>query len=302
MEVYGGAPRRVELYYAPGREDEDADGPEGEYLAGVMLSRVLDEASGTGLRNAHWGLGLRRYIAGDHAWRLDGHFSGTWESSAETPPINFIAALVLDAASPELESFDLQVTMPLRQRGQLVLRGRRYEPPAKSLTFRDRYYSYFASGSQTLVEAGYEDALDAHTRYSGYLRFLQRKQGLDGTGAEFMLSRDLPGEQTIEGHAQWLQGEGEHSGGIFFVYGRPLNTRLLLDLNAALRHERNGLYGSRTILAGEARLQWMWNRDLHLDATVELAHSDSADESYRQARFGLRLVYSLPAIGMEDYR
>lgn len=149
----------MELYYAPGREDEDADGPEGEYLAGVMLSRVLDEASGTGLRNAHWGLGLRRYIAGDHAWRLDGHFSGTWESSAETPPINFIAALVLDAASPELESFDLQVTMPLRQRGQLVLRGRRYEPPAKSLTFRDRYYSYFASGSQTLVEAGYEDAL-----------------------------------------------------------------------------------------------------------------------------------------------
>ena len=55
LEVYGGAPRRVELYYAPGREDEDADGPEGEYLAGVMLSRVLDEASGTGLRNAHWG-------------------------------------------------------------------------------------------------------------------------------------------------------------------------------------------------------------------------------------------------------
>lgn len=290
---YTGAPRRQELYFIPGSED-GVNRPEADFLAGAFLSRPLAQG--------HWGLGLRYYGAGATAWKLDGQYSSQWQPPVPLSPVKLEASLVLDLDSPSLESFDLQARLPLAKEDQLVLRGRRYDPPEKAVTFRDRYYSYYAHGWQTVIEAGYDASAPNHLGWSAYLRSIQREIGLDGTGADLTLHWQLADGSTLEGHAEWLQGGGEAAGGLFLGHQRTLNSRLLLNLDAALRRERHDRYGDRTIVAAEARLQWMWRRDLHLDARLELAHADDDAGGYDQIRTSLNLIYHLPALGMEDYR
>ena len=288
---YTGAPRRQTLYFIPGSEEE-VNEPQADFLAGAFLSRAQTQG--------RWGLGLRYYGAGATAWKLDGQYSRRWPRGEEA--IRLDAALTLALDDSTLESFDLQASMPLEAQAQLVLRSRRYDPPEKAVTFRDRYYGYYAHGWQTVIEAGYDASAPNHLGWSAYLRSIQRETGLDGTGADLTLHWRLADGSTLEGHAEWLQGGGEAAGGLFLGHQRTLNSRLLLNLDAALRRERHDRYGDRTIVAAEVRLQWMWRRDLHLDARLELAHADDEAGGYDQIRTSLNLIYHLPARGMEDYR
>lgn len=125
---------------------------------------------------------------------------------------------------------------------------------------------------------------------------------MEGAGLDLSLDWQLRQGGLLQGRADWLGGDDEHTGGLYLGYQRPLNSRLLLELNGALRDERSRLDGSRSVVAGEVRLDWMWTRDLHLSGMLELARSRGRLEDYDQLRFGLRLIYQLPARGAEDYR
>ncbi|WP_456412250.1 hypothetical protein [Thiolapillus sp.] len=301
-EWFAGKPRRTELYFIPDGGNDGMDKPESKYMTGVRMSRPLDTAHLDWLDNSSIGLGMRYHWSGVDTWKLDGSFSGNWLPVADLPPVELSAAMVLDTDGIGLESFDAQARMRLDDDSQLLLRGRRYDPPEAPVTFADRYYGYYARGSQTVVEGGYQGRYSQNLTWGANLRAIAREEGVDGAGADLSLNWKLPNGAAVEGRMEWLAGDGEHAGGLLAGYRRPLNSRLLLELNAAARNEYSRLDGSRTVIAGEVRLDWMWSRDLRLRSMLELARSSGRWEDYNQVRFGLRLVYQLPARGAEDYR
>ncbi len=297
-ELYAGAPARTDYYVIPNPGDDSLDEPPGRRLLGMQVTRrlVADDAESTTL-----GLGLRRYWLGVDAWRLDGRIAGTWRPSTEWP-VYLNGSLSLDPDAGVLERFDIQARLPDGDRGQFQLRARRYEPPQDPVTFRDRYYRFYARGPQTVVEAGYTGRPRYDLEWSANLRGIQRGTGTDGMGADLSMEWKSTQGTLLEGRADWLRADDEYLHGLYGGVSKPLNSRLLLTIGAAVRGERSRLEGDSTVLAGEARLEWMWQRDLQLQALLELARVDGDYESYDQLRFGLRLVYRLPGLYPEDYR
>ncbi len=293
-----GKPGRAELYVIPDR-DEDLNRPDSKYLAGLSLSRAV---SLNGFEQARLSLGARYHFSGVDTLKLDGGFSGNWLPGGDRPPVAMNASMVLDTRDAYIETFDVQASTRLDGKRRLWLRGRRYDPPDSSATFEDRFYRYYARGWQTVLEAGYRQQMDAHITWGGSLRGIARERGVEGAGLDLSLDWRLDRGALLQGRADWLGGDGEHTGGLYLGYQRPLNSRLLLEVNGALRDERSRLDGSRSVIAGELRLDWMWTRDLHLSGMLELAHSRGRLEDYDQLRFGLRLIYQLPARGAENYR
>ncbi len=293
-----GKPGRTESYVIPDR-DEDVNSPDSKYLAGVSLSRIVTL---NGFDKARLSLGARYHFSGMDAMKLDGGFSGTWSPGGDWQPVAMDASLVLDTRGGFIETFDAQASTRLDGKSQLWLRARRYGPPDRSATFQDRFYRYYARGWQMVLEAGYRQQMDARITWGGSLRGIARERGVEGAGLELSLNWQLDQGQLLQGRADWLGGDDEHTAGLYLGYQRPLNSRLLLEVNGALRDERSRLDGSRSVMAGEVRLDWMWTRDLHLSGMLELARSRGRLEDYDQLRFGLRLIYQLPARGAEDYR
>ena len=296
--AFFGKPGRAELYVIP-NQDEDVNRPDSKYLAGLNLSRAVTLE---GFERARLSLGARYHFSGMNAMKLDGGFSGTWLPGGDWHPVVMNASLVLDPGDASIETLDAQASTRLDGKSQLWLRARRYDPPDRSATFADRFYRYYARGWQTVLEAGYRQQRDAHITWGGSLRGIARERGVEGAGLDLSLDWQLDQGGLLQGRADWLGGDDEYTGGLYLGYQRPLNSRLLLEVNGALRDERSRLDGSRSVMAGEVRLDWMWTRDLHLSGMLELAHSRGRLEDYDQLRFGLRLIYQLPARGAEDYR
>ncbi len=296
--AFFGKPGRAELYVIP-NQDEDMNRPDSKYLAGLNLSRAVTLE---GFELARLSLGARYHFSGMNAMKLDGSFSGTWLPGEDWQPVVMNASLVLDPGDASIETFDAQASTRLDGKSQLWLRARRYDPLDRSATFQDRFYRYYARGWQTVLEAGYRQQMDARITWGGSLRSIARERGVEGTGLDLSLDWQLDHGQLLQGRADWLGGDDEHTAGLYLGYQRPLNSRLLLEVNGALRDEHSRLDGSRSVMAGEVRLDWMWTRDLHLSGMLELAHSRGKLEDYDQLRFGLRLIYQLPARGAEDYR
>jgi hypothetical protein len=299
--IFAGKPGRVELYAIPD-PDEGVNRTDSKYLAGVSMSGPLDTRSLGWMNQASFTLGMRYHFSGADVLKLDGAFSADWQPREGVAPVAIDASMVLDTRDTYIETFDVQARTRLDEKRQLWLRGRRYDPPDTSATFEDRFYRYYARGWQTVLEAGYRQQLDPRITWGGSLRGIAREQGIDGAGLDLSLDWQLDRGALLQGRADWLGGDGEHTGGLYLGYQRPLNSRLLLEVNGALRDERSRLDGSRSVIAGELRLDWMWAKDLHLSGMLELAHSDGRREAYDQLRFGLRLIYRLPARGAEDYR
>lgn len=299
--LYGGKPGRSELYVIPDR-DEDRNRPDSRYLAGIGFSAPLDTRGLDWLEQGRFSLGARYHFSGLDVFKLDGGFAADWRPSPELPRVEISADLVLDTREGFVESFDAQASTRPDQTRQLWLRARRYDPPERSATFQDRFYRYYARGWQTVLEAGYRQQWNERVHWGGSLRGIRRERGVEGAGLDLSLDWRLDQAALLQGRADWLGGDGEHAGGLFLGYQRPLNSRLLLEMNAAWRDEDSRLSGRGSVLAGELRLDWMWRRDLRLSGLLELARSRGGLDDYEQFRFGLRLVYQLPARGAEDYR
>ncbi len=301
-ELFGGAPRRTEIYAIPGRSDSSLDRPAGRRLAGAQVRITPADGRLGALEATNLGLGLRHYWSGTSATRLDGRFSAVWRPLEAQPPVDLDAAVSLAPKSGGIESFDAQARMRSGESGQLFLRGRRYEPPDDPVTFRDRYYRFYARGRQTVVEGGYRGRPTKALEWSADLRHIVRELGGNGSGGSLSLEWGLARGSRLEGRVEWLEAGEEHARGLFAGLWHPLNSRLLLTGGAALRGDRSLVDGDKTVLAGEMKLKWMWRRDLTLSALLEMTRVESDIEDYSELRFGLRLVYRLPGTDVEDYR
>ncbi len=299
---FAGKPTRSEIYLFSNRGDDSVDQPDSKYLAGLSMSQPLNTGGMHWLDLASFSLGTRYHWSGANALKLDGRFSARWLPMADFPPIELDSAMVLNTDNFSLESFDAQASIRIKSDAQLWLRGRRFDPPDESVTFEERYYRYYGRGWQTVLETGYQEQANQFVTWRGGLRSITREQGLDGIGMDFSVDWIFRDGAMLQSRVEWLESDEESAGGLFLGYQRPVSSRLLLQINAAVRKEHNRMDSGKSVIAGELKLDWMWTRDLHLSSMLELARSDDHWDEYNQVRFGLRLVYLLPVKGLENYR
>gem|GEM_PF-6724533 len=297
-----GKPRRSEVYLFSSRGDDSVDQPDSKYLAGLNMSQPLNTDGTRWLDLASFSLGTRYHWSGANALKLDSRFSANWLPMVDFPPVELDSAMVLNTDNFSFESFNAQANIRLEADAQLWLKGRRFDPPDDPVTFKDRYYRYYGKGWQTVLEAGYQKQANQFFSWRGGLRSITREQGLDGIGMDFLVDWSFRDGALLQSRIEWLESDAESAGGFFLGYQRPVNSRLLLQINAAVRKEHNRMDSGKSVIASELKLDWMWTRDLHLTSMLELARSDDRWDKYNQVRFGLRLIYLLPIKGSEDYR
>lgn len=297
-----GKQTRSEIYLFSRTGDDSVDQPDSKYLSGLSMSQPLNTNKIYWLDAASFSLGTRYHWSGANAWKLDGRFAADWLPIAAYPPIELDSAMVLNTDNFALESFDIQAIMRLSSEAQLWFKGRRFDLHDEPMTFEGRYYHYYGKGWQTVLETGYQEQYSKNVTWKGGLKTITREQGLNGLGLDLSVDWVLSDASLLQGGMEWLKSADESASGLFLGYQRPVNSRMLLQINTAVRSEQNRMSGNRNIVAAEMHLEWMWTRVLHLTSMLELARSDGPWDKYNQVRFGLRLVYQLPVTGSESYR
>lgn len=143
-----------------------------------------------------------------------------------------------------------------------------YRPREPYLTFREKFYSAYALGEQTLARGRVHlTPIDGFTYYLGGM--YATRQGDDGYGGDVGGSYALTPSLTVLGEADYLAlGPDNATSGYASLIHTP-DSRLQLRFNGALRYEEKLLYGDNRAVGAEGEVRYM----LRSDIIVNLAGS-----------------------------
>ena len=139
-----------------------------------------------------------------------------------------------------------------------------YRPREPYLSFREKFYSAWAVGQQTLYQGRFDLMPAAGTTiYAGGL--YATRQGDAGSGATFGGSYQVAPPLTVLAEFDYLGlgGENAKSGYGSLIY--TANSRLQLRWNGALRYDQRFLYGDNRALGAEAQINYMLRSDILLE-------------------------------------
>ena len=305
-ELFGGKPRREEFYAAPEHIQDADDRLAGKRLLGVRGSTRLPVWESTEQDRVEAGLGMRHLWGnGGHHDRLDGRFHGSWRqlpAGIRRADLDGAASLRLEQG--EIESFDTRARLYFGPRGFVGVRGMTFDPPDDPVTFRDRFYLFYARGSQRNWELMAQNETPGGVQVGFSVKRIEREQGDDGYAGElYSRIRRWRGGQ-LKGRLGGIYVGDERSQLTYLEGERVLSSLSLLKLAASRIEDKNLLSGDKLVHTLELKLDWMLKRDLFLGVTAEHAwidHKDinGLDDDYR---VGIHLKYRLPASGQEDYR
>ncbi|MGZ8218437.1 hypothetical protein [Methylomagnum sp.] len=139
-----------------------------------------------------------------------------------------------------------------------------YRPREPYLTFREKFYSAYALGEQTLARGRVHlTPIDGFTYYLGGM--YATRQGDDGYGGDIGGSYALTPNLTLLGEFDYLAlGPDNAKSGYASVIHTP-DSRLQLRFNSALRYEEKILYGDNRAVGAEGEVRYMLRRDIILN-------------------------------------
>jgi hypothetical protein len=139
-----------------------------------------------------------------------------------------------------------------------------YRPREPYLTFREKFYSAYALGEQTLARGRVNlTPVDGFTYYLGGM--YATRQGDDGYGGDLGGSYALTPGLTVLGEADYLALGPDHATSGYTSLVHTPDSRLQLRFNGALRYEHKLLYGDNRALGAEGELRYMLRKDLILN-------------------------------------
>ena len=165
-----------------------------------------------------------------------------------------------------------------------------WNPKQANLSFKERFYSVYANGKQSFLQADlfYDHKWDQQFYVRG--RKVWREYGDDGYGATAgyehrAISNKTPGWQT-----QWdslvLKEDVIHS--LYLGLNNDLSATLRGQLNTALQYVKNESFEDNRVLALEAVAQQMLRSNLFIDFNARYIYNDNLENEYR---IGFRLSY-----------
>ncbi len=270
-------------FYAgiPGRID-DYRSIEGESLHGVEL-RFRPADPNRFLRRAR--LGWQHYLDGTSSDRL------SWGLTARTRnKVEYLFTGVYVLQEARLEEASGQVRGDMGSKTGWQLSGQIYQPRRPWLTFRERFYSLYALGRQSVVRGAFHYRPRDRVEWSLDGRYVAREQGDSGHG--------LSGGARFWGDSGWrrelrftlLRLGDDVTGGAWFRLGKPLGSRSRIGLSTALQYQDKALYGVDRSAGTELDLERMVRADLYFSLFASYLWNSRLDDEYRA---GVRLTWYL---------
>ncbi|MGI9212330.1 MAG: hypothetical protein ACR2HF_07630 [Methylococcaceae bacterium] len=153
---------------------------------------------------------------------------------------------------------------------QLRLRGsyEYYRPREPFLSFRERFYSAYALGEQTLLKSRVH--YSPNPRWTGYVGGMRAtREGDDGYGGDLGVTCRITPNLSLSGELDYLGLGADQAKSAYAALSHTASARLQIKLNTALRFEQKQFYGDNRAMGAEAEARYM----VHNNWIVHLAAS-----------------------------
>ncbi len=165
-----------------------------------------------------------------------------------------------------------------------------WKPEQAILSFKEQFYSVYASGKQSILQADY--FYDHKWNQQFYIkgRKVWREFGNNGYGATAGFEQKAMSNKNSGWQTQWdslvLKDDVIHS--LYAGFNKNISATLRGRFNTALQYVKKESIENNRIIALEAVIEQMLNSDLFIDFNARYIYNDNLKNEYR---IGFRLSY-----------
>jgi len=272
IRFYTGNPNRIEDYRSL----------EGGTLHGIEL-RFLPGADSRSLRRAWMGWQHHRDETSND--RLN------WGMTARTKSaMEYLFAGVYVFQESRLEDVTGQVRGAAGEKGTWQLSGQIYQPRRPWLSFRERYYSLYARGRQSILRGDYHHRPRRGEEWSLGGRYVAREQGDAGYGLSGGIERWGDSGWRKEFLFVLLRLGDDLTGSAWLQLDRPVGSRRRISLRSALQYGEKALRGVDQGAGFELDMEQMVRADLYFSLFFSYLWNSRLKDEYRS---GVRITWYL---------
>lgn len=218
-------------------------------------------------------------------------FSGKGETSANrTKQIEMFFNGSYLAENYSAESINVGIQADSKDLGLARIAYTSWKPEQASLSFKEQFYSVYAKGKQSTLQADYFHNYKWNRQFYLRGRKVWRELGNNGYGATAGFEQKTGSNKNTGWQTQWdslvLKDDVIHSlyGGI----NKDFSATFRGQLNTALQYKKNTLTENNSLIALEAVAQQMLDSALFIDFNARYIYNDNLKNEYR---IGFRLSY-----------
>jgi len=166
-----------------------------------------------------------------------------------------------------------------------------WQPEQADLSFKEQFYSVYANGSQSVLQADFFRNYKWNKQYYIRGRKVWREYGNNGYGVSVGFDKKKNDNKNIAWKTQWdsliLQDDYIHS--LYLGVNKNISATLRAYLNTAVQYQhKQQTAENNTTLALEARAEHMLNSSLFVDFNARYIYNSNLKNEYR---FGFNLSY-----------
>jgi len=165
-----------------------------------------------------------------------------------------------------------------------------WNPEQAKLSFKERFYSVYANGKQSFLQADFFHNHKWNQQYYLRGRKVWREFGDNGYGATAGFERRATSNKSPGWQTQWdslvLKEDVIHS--LYLGFNKNLSATLRGQLNTALQYIKNESLEDNRVVALEAAAQQMLRSNMFIDFNARYIYNDNLKNEYR---IGFRFSY-----------
>jgi len=188
------------------------------------------------------------------------------------------------------ESINAGAQVQSKKLGMARIAYNSWKPEQANLSFKEQFYSVYANGKQSTLQADLFHNYKWNQQYYIRGRKVWRKLGNNGYGATVGLKQKPSSKENSGWLAQWdsliLKDDVVH--GIYLGLNKNISATLRGHINGALQYTKNTHTENNNIIALEVVAEKMLYSNIFFDCRTRYIYNDNFDNEYR---INIRLSY-----------
>ena len=188
------------------------------------------------------------------------------------------------------ESINAGAQVQSKELGMARIAYNSWKPEQANLSFKEQFYSVYANGEQSILQADLFHNYKWGQQYYIRGRKVWREFGNNGFGTTIGFEQKLSSKENSGWLAQWdsliLKGDIIHS--VYLGLNKNISATFRGHLNTALQYTDNKSTDTNSLLALEAVVEQMLNSALFIDFNARYIYNQNFENEYR---IGFRLSY-----------
>jgi len=194
------------------------------------------------------------------------------------------------AENKSAESINAGIQADSKAQGLARIAYTRWSPKQANLSFKERFYSVYANGKQSFLQADLFHNHKWNQQFYVRGRKVWREFGDNGYGATAGFDNSVASDKNPGWQTQWdslvLKKDIIHS--LYLGFNKNLSATLRGQLNTAIQYLKNESVEDNRVVALEAVAQQMLRSNLFIDFNARYIYNDNLNNEYR---IGFRFSY-----------